>query len=109
MDDHRMRRIGENEVLFREVNERIDALSEEFEVGDEPLGIVCECGDGGCIERISVMPSVYKQVRQSPIRFFVVPGHEIPDVEEVVDRCDDYLVVEKDEGGPAEHVAERTD
>ena len=46
--DERARRIGHNEALFREVNERVKALTDEFDAADEPMEIMCECGDRSC-------------------------------------------------------------
>lgn len=37
----------------------------------------------------------YEQLRQNPLRFAVLPGHEIADIEEVVERNERFLVVEK--------------
>ena len=104
----RERRVGLNEAVFREVNERIEQLSDAFELGDQPLDLVCECADASCVQRISLPRSDYEQLR-SKSRFFVVyPGHIDPSVERVVDDRRSYVVVEKREGEPAE-VAERTD
>ena len=50
----------------------------------------------------------YERVRSEPHRFAVFPGHELPDVEVVVERRDGYAVVQKNEGAP-ERIAERTD
>jgi hypothetical protein len=50
----------------------------------------------------------YEALRAEPTRFAVVPGHEVPDVERVVDRRPKYLVVEKDDDD-AEEVARESD
>ena len=47
--DERTRRIGLNEAVFREVNERIEGLAAEFKVG-EGLDLICECGDASCVK-----------------------------------------------------------
>jgi hypothetical protein len=49
----------------------------------------------------------YEQIRQHPARFAVRPGHELLEVERVVEEHDGYLVVEK--VGVAQEVAERHD
>lgn len=105
--DERTRRIGENEVLFREVNERIDALSESFGVAGDTMQIVCECGDGSCLERVEVTPAQYAAVRAHGARFIAVPGHEKPSVETVVESHEGFNVLEKREGGPAELARDR--
>lgn len=105
--NERARRIGANEVLFREVNERIEDLNETFGVRPSAMTVVCECGDPQCLERIDVPIDEYETVRADPTHFLVAPGHVIPDVEDVVETGDGYEVVEKHEGGPAEYAAER--
>jgi hypothetical protein len=107
----REERLGENEALFREVNERIAEVAEEFlEIGarDTPVEFNCECGMPDCTEQISMTLVEYEAVRAKPTRFAVVPGHEVPDVERVVDRHPNYLLVEKVEDD-AEEVARESD
>jgi hypothetical protein len=107
MSDERIRRIGLNEALFRAVNEQIDALTSRFGKA-ETIEIICECGYGGCTERLDVPLSVYESVRADSHRFLVVPGHEIPASETLVESTRAYGIVEKDGGMPAD-VAEKTD
>jgi hypothetical protein len=96
----RVERIGYNERLFREVNERIE--SAELGFGQPHMfELVCECGDDSCMERVSVSTDAYRKVREDPVLFFVRPGHEAPDVEDVVERTPHYFVVRKHEGKPA--------
>jgi hypothetical protein len=106
--EERARRVGMNEALFREVNERIENLAEEFGVAAGSITVVCECGDGTCTERLEVEKAVYERVRSDAHRFLVAPDHELPDVETVVERLGSCVVVSKDRGMP-EHVAEETD
>ncbi len=63
------------QALFREVNERIEALAEEFAVGTGTVSLLCECANSGCLERIEISATEYKQVRRFPTRFLVKPGH----------------------------------
>ena len=100
--------IGLNEAVFREVNERIEALAETFELKSEPLDLVCECGDGSCIQRITMSHAEYEELRSDSHQFAVHPGHEIPEVERVVEKRKGYDVVAKESGAP-EQVAEQTD
>jgi hypothetical protein len=37
----------------------------------------------------------YERIRSDPRLFFVLPGHEIPHAEEVIERNDSHLVVRK--------------
>lgn len=104
----RARRIGENEALYRAVNERIEDLNRTFGTLTESMTVVCECGDAGCAEQIEIDVETYERVRRDPTLFVVVPGHETDDVEDVVERRETCEIVCKHEGTPA-RVAEETD
>jgi hypothetical protein len=105
--DEAQRRKAANEAVFREVNERIEAIQRSFAVTqDEPLHIICECDRIGCTERLHVPVEAYERVRQDFASFVVNPGHVDESVEEVVDTGGDYLVVRKRPGEPQEIAAE---
>jgi hypothetical protein len=104
----REERVGLNEAVFREVNERIEALAEPFQLGSQPLDLICECGDGSCQQRISMTSAEYERLRSESHQFAVYPGHEAPDLEDIVERRTGYDIVRKDEGVPKQ-IAERTD
>lgn len=95
-------RAARNEALFREVNENIADLEARFDAGRE-LEFLCECAKVDCTERIVVDPAAYRSVREHSGRFFVRPGHEVPEIERVVERHPGYLIVEKI--GPGGEVA----
>ncbi len=103
----RERRIGRNEAIFRRVNEQALALNRGSGIGDD-LHIVCECGDGSCLEHITLVRGEYEALRQDPALFAVVAGHELRDVEIVVRRKQRYWVVRKRPGEPGQ-VALATD
>src|SRR3954451_9748646 len=100
--DPRARKIGENEALYRSINEKIEDLNRAFGTVTETMAVVCECGKLECTEQIELDLPTYERVRSEPTHFVVVPGHELPDVEEVVDRADGYNILRKNPGGPAE-------
>lgn len=100
-------RAARNESLFREVNKNIAVLEERFgETSDEPV-YICECANTACADHLAVEPEIYRRVRENPRRFFLVPGHEDPQLERVVERHPGYLIVEKT--GTAGEVAERVE
>jgi hypothetical protein len=107
MDDERARRIGVNEALFRAVNEQIEGLNKRLEERGA-MEVVCECGDGQCVERLPISMDDYERVRKDPRRFVIAPGHDIPDVETVLERHDAFHIVEKIHPEP-ERIAEETD
>jgi hypothetical protein len=100
--DERERRIALNEVVFREVNERIEELGDQFGLQERPLELVCECGDASCTSQIRMNASEYEEIRRDPTLFVIHPGHETAGVEELVDKRNGYHVVRKRAGGPAE-------
>jgi len=104
--DERERRIGLNEALFRQVNEAVSEISGDFEAPD--FEIVCECGELGCSERILITNAAYSALRSESHQFAIVPGHEVPDVEQVIADEGNYYVVEKTDAD-ARELAERTD
>jgi hypothetical protein len=99
MED-RTKRAGKNEAVFREVNERISDVTRE-----NPAEYLCECATPTCTETIPMTVAEYESVRSVPTDFAVLPGHEVPDLEEVVAQQDAFLVVRK-KGGAAEVAAE---
>jgi hypothetical protein len=98
----RERRIVQNETLFRQVNEQVESLQRATGTGDEPMRIVCECGDLTCIDRLAVPHPTYEQVRGDPTLFFVKPGHEITAIEDVIVEGDEFSVVRKRAGEPTD-------
>jgi hypothetical protein len=99
---NRAERIGQNEAFFRQVNERVQEVNETFSVLTGTGDLICECGNAACVNRITMPMEDYRELRADATLFAVVPGHEIPDVEDVVDERGGYGVVRKHEGDPAE-------
>jgi hypothetical protein len=106
--DERQRRIGENEVIFREVNERVRETNETFDVAAGEAEFVCECGRASCVERVRMSLAEYERVRAEPTTFLILPGHELAEVERVIRRGPRFWVVRK-EVGDAEELALETD
>lgn len=95
MDREHAARIAQNEALYRSVNEKIEDLNRAFAPVLETMSIVCECGDASCATQIEVDVTTYERIRADPVLFFVVPGHEITDVERVIETTPAYSVIEK--------------
>jgi hypothetical protein len=107
MGEHE-RRVGLNEAVFREVNERLRDLNLTFTTLSERMDLICECSDTSCAAHLSMSPAEYDALRADARRFVVVPGHEDrPHVERVVEEHEGYNVVEK--RGDAASTAEQTD
>lgn len=96
MADARAERIARNEKRFREINDRLARdLAEIVDDPEELLPFVCECGLRTCAEPVRLSPAEYRHVRSDAVHFAVVPGHEIEDVEDVIERGDRYVVIRK--------------
>jgi hypothetical protein len=107
--DERALRVGTNEALFRTVNEEVEDLNRTLlGSSDGTMSIVCECGDLGCVEQLTVAIPTYEKIRADSALFFIKPGHEKPDVEDVVEQNAEWAVVRKHPGDP-ERVAQATD
>ena len=105
--DTRQQRVAKNEALFRQVNERIEEVNESLGA-DEPSDFLCECGDENCTAPVRLTLAEYEDVRSDPTHFAIAHGHEVIDVERVIDQNERFAVVEKFEG-EAERIAIETD
>jgi hypothetical protein len=96
MEPELRQRLAANEGTFREINE---SIARGQWPGDEgaPVSFRCECARLGCNLLIELTLPEYERVRDHPRRFLVASGHQVPEVETVVDSGENYLVVEKSE------------
>jgi hypothetical protein len=86
-------RLTQNEELFRRTNE--EAVREALHGSVPPeLQVVCECTDRDCRQTLTMQTAEYEWLRQNPQRYVVLPGHEAPAVERVVERFAGYVIVE---------------
>jgi hypothetical protein len=87
----RRRRAARNQSLFREVNERIEALSGRSSFSS----FVCECADESCDAQMPLTLEEYERVRSRPNWFVVLPGHNLADVEVIDVASDRFFIVSK--------------
>jgi hypothetical protein len=93
-------RIAQNNLIFREANEKIRARADEALL--ERVPFLCECPDPECMTIVRLTLPEYRAVRADPAHFFTATGHEQAEdpVGRVVSHEDAYVVVEKHiEGG----------
>jgi hypothetical protein len=88
------RRVARNEAMFREANE---AIERGLWPGDDSRTVRfrCECAQLDCGQTVELSIEEYEHVRAHPRRFVMVPGHQLPEFETVVEERSDYLLVEK--------------
>jgi hypothetical protein len=77
--------------LFRSVNDRIRDLQRDWP--DEERTVMCECRDLACQATLPVTDGEYRSIAAAPGHFLVLPGHEQPEHERVVDGTSRYFVV----------------
>jgi hypothetical protein len=106
VEGKKQRRAAANEATIRDVNEGIERGQWPGEE-DNPVGFRCECARLGCNQLVELTVHEYEDIRANPRCFVVAPGHELSDVETVIESRSGYLIVEKrDQAGEA---AERHD
>ena len=88
-------RVGQNQSLFRAVNEQIESTNVRFGVVSEHVEFVCECAAEDCAERVTLTLAQYEELRRVPTHFIVKPGHVYMEFERVVEEVNGYAVVEK--------------
>jgi hypothetical protein len=100
--DFREQRLGLNEAVFREVNERIQGLARLFRWREsEFLDLVCECRKATCVQCIEMSQADYEALRAEDTHFALYPGHADPEIERVISSRAGYDIVAK-EGGAAD-------
>jgi hypothetical protein len=87
-----LHRLVRSQILFREVNERIRETIGGF---DGPIEFLCECSHEICIETVTLELEEYERVRASSNLFLIVPGHELLEIDRVIDQGTGYILVEK--------------
>ena len=105
--DAREKRLADNETLFREVNGRVRAVAQGHGSDQHRYAFFCECSNADCTLQIELTPGEYESARSDGARFVVARGHELPEIEHVVERHDAWSLIEKD--GEAARIAEARD
>lgn len=103
-----VRRQVENEVVFRQTNERVQkeldglkkmAKAEGYtslpDTDDITLHFYCECSDENCAERIAMKLTLYNEFHNNRKQFLISPDHEALGIERVVLKDLNYTIVEK--------------
>ena len=96
--------MAQNEVLFREVNERVESVAHQLGP-NVPFEFVCECANADCTFRVELPIGAYEEIRSDPKQFVVLPHHYTPEVEDLVAEEDSYWIVRKS-GEAGEYVEE---
>src|SRR5215210_1756764 len=82
----RQRRMTENETLFREVNERVEAIASVHGSDDHVYEFYCECSNADCTVQVCATLAVYERIRSDPTHFIIAPEHALPEIERAVEK-----------------------
>ena len=97
-------RRAENEVIFKAHNqfilEQVNNILPESNKPTFKIAFICECSDEACQKKIALTVRDFRRHTMNPRRFIIKPGHEQPDIEQVIDRRRGYELVEKFELPP---------
>ena len=81
-----------------ELASRFDVKARVAEVAGTWSGVpafLCECSNTDCTESVALSRPEYETVRSSPNQFVVLPGHQLPQVDRVLEANDRCCLVEK--------------
>jgi hypothetical protein len=108
--DAREQRLAQNEALFREVNEKVEAIALLHGDDDHVYEFYCECSNKDCSLQVPATLAQYEAVRAHPNRFLITPEHWLPEIETVTERSDAWWVIDKhgDAGRLVEHLDPRS-
>ena len=106
-DSGRAERLARNEARFRELNAQLERGLDKLDLDPgERAAFVCECSQADCSQIVKLALDAYRAAHVDDRHFVIVPGHEIDEIERVLERHEDYAVIEKlDIGGVHEVVA----
>lgn len=103
-----LRRMAENQVVFRKMNEQAMAsINELSRIADDDkrmddmrhdgqaLQFYCECSDENCRKRIAITPDIYDNIHSLPDQFTILPSHNVPAIESTVAEYATFIVVKK--------------
>ncbi len=88
-------RAGRREANLRLINERIADNAPDVTRTEDELVLLCECAHESCNSTIGVDTVVFDRVRDDSRRFIVLDGHVLHEVEDIVERGPDWILVEK--------------
>ncbi len=92
-EEERQRRIARHEAFHRIANERAWQATEGLQTED--VRVFCECGHVKCTRMLLLPRAEVARIHERGDVFIITHGHELPDLERVIESTLDYVVVEK--------------
>ena len=85
----------QNQLRFRQANERLHDAVEERVAIDRAVPFLCECADDACLGSVDVPLRTWEDVALRPNHFLMLAGHQRSEGEQVVAHVGEYEVAEK--------------
>jgi hypothetical protein len=92
----RDQRLGENQRLFRNANERLVERVNNLDFDGASIPFLCECADADCLGRIDLTLSQYREVRSESDCYVILPEHPTIESQRVVEDKGHFHVVRKE-------------
>lgn len=88
-------RLIKNELIQRDENEKANQKLHHILNSEDKILFICECSRLKCTDRIGLTNRQFYELHRNRKQFVIMPRHETVDVERVVEKTDDYYIVEK--------------
>ena len=85
----------QNQMRFREANERLHDAVEDHAHEVQRVPFLCECADDDCLGTVDVLVGEWEAVALKPSHFLMEAGHQRIEGEEVVGSVGDYEIAHK--------------
>ena len=93
-NDERPSEVALGQSTMRETNEGLVSASLALDPSAASLSILCECGRSDCSTELDVSHEIYRRIRQRLNQFVVAAGHEVVEVDRVVQRLGGLTIIE---------------
>jgi hypothetical protein len=87
--------VAQSEATFRYANDRLRETYRAFGAEEHFVPFICECADVRCTRVMMLTLHEFEEARAHPGRFLLLPGHELLELELVVDERERFQLVEK--------------
>lgn len=92
-DGERPSQVALEQARVRGLNETLVSASLDIDPPAPSLTIQCECGRSDCRTTLDVSQEFYRGIRRQANRFVVAEGHEVAEVDRVVQRLGKLTVI----------------
>jgi hypothetical protein len=86
----------QNQIRFREANERLHDAVEDHAEG-KAVPFLCECADNDCLGEVRVLLSEWETVASKPNHYLMEADHQRSEGEQVVGFVGEYEIARKPE------------